>query len=43
MLSSGYIQCDETQIPVLDKQKKGETHRGYHWVYHSLLINIGRV
>lgn len=34
-LSSTYLQCDETPIPVLDKQKKGETHRGYHWVYFS--------
>jgi hypothetical protein len=22
-------------IPVLDKQKKGKTHQGYHWVYYS--------
>jgi hypothetical protein len=35
VFSSSYIQCDETPIRVLDKQKKGETHRGYHWVYHS--------
>lgn len=35
VLSSPYLQCDETPIPVLDKQKKGETHRGYHWVYFS--------
>jgi hypothetical protein len=30
------VQADETPIPVLDKQKKGETHRGYHWVYHGV-------
>jgi transposase len=35
VLSSTYLQADETPIQVLDKQKKGETHRGYHWVYHS--------
>jgi transposase len=35
VLSQGYLQVDETPIPVLDKQKKGKTHRGYHWVYHS--------
>jgi len=35
VLSSSYVQADETPIAVLDKQKKGETHRGYHWVYHS--------
>lgn len=36
VLSSNYIQCDETPLPVLDKQKKGETHRGYHWIYHGV-------
>jgi transposase len=37
VLSQGYLQVDETPIPVLDKQKKGKTHRGYHWIYHSPL------
>lgn len=36
VLASTYLQVDETPIPVLDKQKKGETHRGYHWIYHSV-------
>ncbi len=35
VLSSHYLQADETPIKVLDKNKKGTTHRGYHWVYHS--------
>lgn len=35
VLGQGYIQADETPIPVLDKTKKGKTHKGYHWVYHS--------
>jgi len=35
VLSATYLQVDETPIPVLDKQKKGQTHRGYHWVYYS--------
>ena len=35
VLTSTYLQVDETPLPVLDKQKKGETHRGYHWVYYS--------
>jgi transposase len=35
VLSSTYLQVDETPIAVLDKQKKGETHQGYHWVYHA--------
>jgi transposase len=37
VLSQGYLQVDETPIPVLDKTKKGTTHRGYHWVYYSPL------
>ncbi len=37
VLSQGYIQADETPIPVLDKSKKGKTHQGYHWVYYSPL------
>jgi len=28
---------DETPIQVLDKTKKGKTHRGYHWIYYSPL------
>jgi len=35
VLSSQYLQVDETPIKVLDKDKKGTTHRGYHWVYHT--------
>ncbi len=35
VLSSHYLQVDETPIKVLDKDKKGTTHRGYHWVYHD--------
>lgn len=37
VLSQGYIQADETPIQVLDKNKKGKTHQGYHWVYYSPL------
>lgn len=37
VLSSKYLQVDETPIKVLDKNKKGTTHRGYHWVYHAPL------
>lgn len=37
VLSQGYLQVDETPIAVIDKQKKGKTHRGYHWIYHSPL------
>lgn len=34
VLCSGYIQADETPIPVQDRNVKGKTHRGYYWVYH---------
>ncbi len=32
---SGYVQADETPIRVQDSKKKGETHRGWYWVYHA--------
>ena len=31
-----YLQADETPIKVLDKEKKGDSHRGYYWVYHAV-------
>ncbi len=37
VLSQGYIQVDESPVKVLDRNKKGKTHLGYHWVYHSPL------
>jgi transposase len=40
VLSQGYLQVDETPIQVLDRNKKGKTHRGYHWVYYSPLEKI---
>lgn len=33
----GYLHADETPIKVLDKDKKGQTHRGYYWVYQDSL------
>lgn len=35
--SQGYLQVDETPIPVLESEKKGKTHKGYYWVYYSPL------
>lgn len=35
VLSSDYIQIDESTIPVLDKDKPGATRKGYHWVVRS--------
>ena len=40
VLSVNYIQADETPIKVLDKAKKGTTHRGYYWVYHAPLSRL---
>lgn len=35
VLKSGYLHVDETPIRVMSKEKKGETHRGYYWVYQD--------
>ncbi len=37
---SSYLMADETPIPVLTKDKPGATHKGYHWVYYSLLNKL---
>jgi transposase len=35
IVSSNYLQADETPIKVLDRDKKGTTHRGFYWVYRD--------
>ena len=35
VMQSNYLHADETPIKVLDKDKKGTTHRGYYWVYQN--------
>jgi transposase len=40
VLQSSYLHVDETPIKVLDKDKKGETHRGYYWVYQNSIDKI---
>ena len=40
MLQSSYLHVDETPIKVMDKDKKGETHRGYYWVYQNSIDKI---
>lgn len=40
VLSSDYLQVDETPIKVLDKDKKGKTHRGYYWVYRDAVSGL---
>jgi transposase len=40
VLASNYLMADETHIRVLDKLKKGTSHRGFYWVYNAPLDNI---
>lgn len=40
VLQSTYLHVDETPIKVMDKEKKGETHRGYYWVYQDSLNKL---
>jgi len=40
ILSSSYLQADETPIKVLDRDKKGTTHRGYYWVYRDPVLRL---
>jgi transposase len=40
VLQSNYLHADETPIKVIDKDKKGETHRGYYWVYQNSINKI---
>ena len=40
VFDQSYLQADETPIPVLDKSKKGKTHRGYQWAYHSVEVGL---
>ena len=35
VLSSDYIQIDETTIPVMDKDHPGATTKGYHWIIRA--------
>lgn len=40
ILRCDYLHADETPMKVLDKDKKGESHRGYFWVYHSSIEKL---
>jgi hypothetical protein len=35
VLSTSYMGVDETPVQVLDRDKKGSTHRGYFWPYYD--------
>jgi transposase len=40
VLACNYLHADETPIKVLDKDKKGTTHRGYYWVYYNSIERL---
>jgi transposase len=40
VVHSRYLHVDETPIKVLDKDKKGQTHRGYYWVYQNSMDKL---
>jgi transposase len=40
IITSDYIQVDESPIKVLDKDKIKSTHQGYQWVYHDPLQHL---
>jgi transposase len=40
LMKSTYLQADETPIPILTRDHKGKTHRGYFWVYHDPLERL---
>lgn len=40
VVKSDYLHVDETPIKVLDRDKKGTTHRGYFWVYHTSIQDL---
>ena len=40
VLQSDYLHADETPLKVLDKDKKGTTHRGWLWVYQNSILRL---
>lgn len=40
ILTSHYLQADETGIKVLDSEKNGSTHQGYLWAYRNVNRNL---
>ena len=40
VIQSSYLHADESPIKVLDRDKKGDTHRGYFWVYHNSINGL---
>jgi transposase len=40
IIQSDYLHADESPIKVLDKDRKGETHKGWFWVYHNSIEQL---
>lgn len=40
ILTSHYLQADETGIKVLDNEKNGSAHQGYLWAYRDVTKNL---
>ena len=40
ILSSRYLQADETGMRVLGSEKNGSTHQGYLWAYRDVISNL---
>jgi transposase len=40
IMSSIYLQADETGIKVLDSEKKGSSHQGFLWAYRDVINNL---
>ena len=40
VLKSNYLHADETPIRVLDRDKSGESHKGFYWVYQNSIERI---
>ena len=40
VIKSNYLHADETPLKVMDKNKKGATHRGYFWVYQNSIDGL---
>jgi transposase len=40
IFSATYLMADETGIRVLDRNKKGKSHKGWYWVYHDPLLGL---
>ena len=40
ILQSNYLMMDETTMKVMDKNKKGTTHKGYYWAMQAPPLNL---